>query len=195
MTDRVLPSKAILRAADLAASKLSWRDLEAAIDRGELERVAPGTYARIGLVDDDSASLASIALRKPSATICLTSALDRHDLTDAIPSRIDVAIPRGARPLKAPYSKISWHYFDADTFALGRDQVEITDDIFIGLYSAQRAIVDAFRLQHLIGADTANEALKRWLRKSGSQPSELLKMAKSFPKALPKLRNALEGLL
>lgn len=195
MTDRTLPSKAILRDADIAASKLSWRDLDAAIVRGELERIAPGTYARIELIDDDSASLASIALRRPSATICLTSALDRHDLTDTIPSQIDIAIPRGSRPLKAPYSKIAWHHFDADTFAIGRDQVEIIDDNFIGLYSAQRTIVDTFRLQHLIGADTANEALKRWLRMPGSQPSELLKMAKSFPKALPKLRSALEVLL
>ncbi len=195
MTGRQLPSKAILRATDFSVLRLSWRDVDQAIIKGEVERIAPGTYARTGLVDDDTASLASIALRKPTATICLLSALDRHDLTDAIPSRIDVAVPRGSRALSAPYSKISWHQFDTTTFSVGRERIEIVGGIFIGLYGMQRTIIDAFRLRHLIGADTANEALKRWLRFPGSQPAALLKMAASFPKALPQLRNSLEVLL
>jgi predicted transcriptional regulator of viral defense system len=195
MTDRQLPPKAILRDADFSAAKLSWRHVDEAITRGDVERIAPGTYARTGLVDDDNASLASIALRKPSATICLLSALDRHDLTDAIPSRIDIAVPRGSRALTAPFSRITWHHFDTSTFGVGREWVEIVDGIFIGLYGAQRTIIDAFRLRHLIGADTANEALKRWLRLPGSQPAVLLNMAANFPKALPQLRNSLEVLL
>jgi len=195
MTGRQLPPKAILRDADVLASQLSWRDLDDAMARGDLERIAPGTYARTGQVDDDTATLASIALRKPVATICLLSALDRHDLTDAIPTRIDVAVPRGSRALTAPYSRISWHHFDTSTFSVGREQVEVVDGIFIGLYGAQRTITDAFRLRHLVGGDVANEALKRWLRQPGSHPADLLKMAANFPKALPQLRRSLEVLL
>lgn len=195
MSDRQLPSKAILRDADFSASKLSWRDVDEAMARGEVERIAPGTYARTGQVDDDAASLASIALRKPSATICLLSALDRHDLTDAIPSRIDIAVPRRSRALAAPYSRITWHHFDDRTFNIGREQVEVVDGIFIGLYGANRTIIDVFRLRHIVGGDTANEALKRWLGQPGSHPAELLKMAANFPKALPQLRRSLEVLL
>jgi predicted transcriptional regulator of viral defense system len=195
MTDRQLPSKVILRDADFLGSQLSWRDIDEAMASGEVERIAPGTYARTGQVDDDTATLASIALRKPSATICLLSAFDRHDLTDAIPSSIDIAVPRGSRALTAPYSRITWHQFDARTFAIGRGQVEVMEGIVIGLYGAKRTIIDAFRLRHLVGGDIANEALKRWLRRPGSHPAELLKMAASFPKALPQLRKSLEVLL
>jgi len=195
MTTHRLPSQAIFRDADYPAAQFSWRDVDTAIANGDIERIAPGTYARPRQVDDDTATLASIALRKPPATLCLLSALDRHDLTDAIPSRLDVAVPRGSRALSAPYSKITWHRFDTRTFSIGRDQLEIVDGVFIGVYSAQRTIIDAFRLRYLIGADVANEALKRWLRLPGSQPAELLKMAASFPKALPQLRNSLEVLL
>lgn len=195
MTDRVLPSKAILRDADFSAAELSWRDVEKAIAEGRVERIAPGTYVRAGQADDDTASLASIALRKPLATICMLSALDRHDLTDAIPARIDIAVPRGSRALTAPYSRITWHQFDTRTFSIGREQVEVMDGISIGLYGAQRTIIDAFRLRHFVGGDTANEALKRWLRLPGSHPAELLKMAANFPNALPQLRNSLEVLL
>lgn len=195
MTDRQLPPRAILRGTDFADSALSWRDVGEAINRGDVQRIAPGTYARTGQIDDDTATLASITLRKPAATICLLSALDRHDLTDAIPSRIDIAVPRGSRALTAPYSRITWHQFDAKTFDIGRGRVEVVDGIFIGLYGAQRTVIDAFRLRHLIGGDIANEALKRWLRLPGSHPAELLKMAANFPKALPQLRNSLEVLL
>lgn len=57
----------------------------------------------------------------------------------------------------------------------------------IGIYSAPRSIIDASRLQHHEGIDLANEALKRWLRQGG-QPSELLRMARSFPHAQRALR-------
>ncbi len=195
MSNRTLPSSLILRNADVAAARLTWRDLDKGIARGEVERIAPGTYARTGAVDDDTAALAAIALRQPRATICLLSALDRHDLTDAIPSHIDIAIPRGSRPLTTLHSKLAWHHFDVDTFSTGREQLEIIEGIFLGLYGAERTIIDAFRLRHLIGADVANEALKRWLRIPGSQPADLLKMAAEFPKALPRLRTTLEILL
>jgi hypothetical protein len=65
----------------------------------------------------------------------------------------------------------------------------------IGLYSPERSIVDAFRLRHELGAEVANEALKRWLRRRGNQPAALLELARSFPKALPALRTTMEILL
>jgi hypothetical protein len=64
----------------------------------------------------------------------------------------------------------------------------------IGIYTAERSIIDAFRLRHLDGADLANEALKRWLRRGG-QPSDLLRIAKAFPRALTPLRQTMEILL
>jgi predicted transcriptional regulator of viral defense system len=195
MTERKLPTGPILRDADFAAAKLSWRDIESGILAGELERIAPGTYARPRLIDDDTAALASIALRKPEATICLLSALDRHDLTDAIPRDIDLAIPRGSRALRTSHSTIDWHQFDANTFTLGREHIEIADGITMGLYNAERTVVDAFRLQRLIGADIANTALKRWLHMPGSQPASLLSLASHFPHALPHIRAALQVLL
>ena len=185
----------ILRRRDLARAGTNWRYIDALLHEGAIERIAPGIYARSDIIDDDTATLASIAIRKPQATLALASALDRHDLTDAIPSHIDIALPRGSRTLKTPYSHIRWHSFDAATFEIGRETIELADGIRIGLYGAERTIIDAFRTRYKNGPEEANEALKRWLRRSGSQPSELLRMAKSFPKALPAIRSALEILL
>jgi hypothetical protein len=49
-------------------------------------------------------------------------------------------------------------------------------------------------MRHLDGADLANEALKRWLRRGGA-PSELLSLAWSFPRTQTVLRGTLAILL
>jgi hypothetical protein len=62
-------------------------------------------------------------------------------------------------------------------------------------YSAERTIIDLFRLSHDWGSDLGIEALKRWLRGRGNSPSALLEMARDFPKGRPALQNALDILL
>jgi predicted transcriptional regulator of viral defense system len=167
----------------------------ALIRAGEYEQIAPGTYLRPGVLDDTTAGWVSIACRKPAATICLLTALALHDLTDEIPRASDVALPRGERALSVAYIPVRWHSFDKATFDLGRGRRELVDGIAIGVYSPERTIVDAYRLRHELGSDLATEALKRWLRRRGSKPAELLAVAQAFPKALPGIRSALEILL
>ena len=170
---------------------LGARGLRSRLNSGQLIRVGRGVYRKADVSGDDD--LAQVATLSATATICLTSALAHHDLTDAIPVTIDIAVPRGswAPVTNAP---VTWHRFDPSTFDIGRTQLPLTDDLSIGLYDAERSIVDAFRLAHAEGSDQAITALKRWLR-LGGQPSLLLRTAASFPKALPRLHFALEVLL
>lgn len=174
------------------AAGLSHHRLYSLRDSGELEQVGRGLYRKAAaeLTDLD---LLEAAQRAPQATICLLSALARHDLTDAIPARHDLALPRDDwHPRLGPV--IQWHSFDRATFPLGRTMVAVDDTTSIGLYDAPRSIVDSYRLRNTVGSDVANEALRRWLRKGG-QPAKLITVAKAFPRAMPVLRNALEVLL
>lgn len=88
---------------------------------------------------------------------------------------------------------VRWRHFDAETFDIGRGRFDIGAGRSIGIYSAERSIIDALRMRHLEGADLADEALKRWLRTG--QPSELLGLARSFPRIQAALRETLEILL
>jgi predicted transcriptional regulator of viral defense system len=133
-------------------------------NEGRIIQIARGLYRKNTWYGDED--LAEISSASPQATIALRSALARHDLIDDIPEQLDIAIPRG-----------TW---DAGTE--------------IGIYSAPRSIIDAYRLHHLEGIDLANDALKRWLRQGG-QPSELLRMARAFPRAQRSLQQALSILL
>lgn len=179
--------------ADALARGLSDRALRELIDDHTLVRLGRGLYRRADAPPVDE-ELVEIALRAPAATLCLVTALARHELTDQIPDAVDVAIPRGARPPRAP-SSARWHRFDEATFALGRQEIQVDDGVTMGLYDAERCIVDAFRLRHLEGEELAIEALRRWLRRPGSVPSILLVKARAFPRAEPSLRAALRILL
>ena len=174
-----------------ALERISERQLRRLVRDGMVIALARGLYRKTDWLGDDD--LIEIAAKAPRATLCLRTALARHDLIDDIPAEIDVAIPRGSwTPDVIP--PVRWRHFDADTFEIGRGRLDISEDRGIGIYSAERSIIDAFRMRHIEGGDLAVEALKRWLRRGG-QPSELLGMARSFPRALPAIRGTLEILL
>ncbi len=163
-----------------------WRD------EGVLEVVGRGLFRRADAAAADL-DLVEIARRAPQATLCLTSALVRHGLSDAIPAVHDVAVPRGRRT-PVVVAPVAWHRFAPATFEVGRELMSVDEHTQIGLYSGERSIVDAFRLVADQGPELGNEALRRWLR-AGGKPAELLEIGAWFPRALPRLRSALEVLL
>ena len=183
---------ATFTAAQAQQSGLTRRGLTSLQQDGAIERVGRGVYRRSDapLVDED---LLQIAVKAHQPTLCLVSALTRHGLTDQIPAKYDVAVPRGEwQPVLS--ASVRWHKFDRATFDVGRTEITVDPEYKIGLYDAPRSIIDAFRLRHTIGTDVSNEALRRWLR-SGGRPAELLRYAKSFPHARPAILNALQILL
>ena len=172
---------------------LGRRELKALLDSGEIDRCARGVYSRTDAMSDDP-DLAAIALLAPRATICLTSALARHALIDAIPGSIDVALPRGTR-LPATRLPVTWHRFAASTYDIGRQTITV-DGHAIGLYDPMRCIVDSYRLRHREGHEQGLEALRNWLRWRGARPVALLAMAHAVdPRVESLLRRTLEILL
>jgi len=178
-----------LTAAEIGLSRTG---LYRAARTGRMERIARGLY----LPPDATAAdhdLLEAASRRDDATVCLTSALAHHDLTDTIPSALDIAIPRGAR-IPATDAPIDWHLFHAPTFDLGRTTITIPGStLTIGLYSPERSIADAFRLRHQLGYELGTEALREWLRRGG-KPARLIELATQLPRTRTPLLTALEHL-
>lgn len=175
------------------AAGLSAERLYRYRDEGHLEQLGRGLYRRANAAPADH-NLIEIAHRVPEGTLCLMSALARHGLTDDIPDRIDVAIPRGRR-IPALQSPANVHVFARDTFSLGRGIIGVGDGLTLGLYSAERSLVDMVRLRHREGAEIAWEALRRWLRRKGARPAALIEMARPFRGAEGAVRHALEFVL
>ncbi|HSZ13418.1 MAG TPA: hypothetical protein VK790_05225 [Solirubrobacteraceae bacterium] len=162
-------------------------------DAGAILALGGGVYRWADAPPADL-DLIEIAVRVPRAMLCLETALARHGLIDSIPAAIDIAIPRGkTRPaLKAP---CRLHQFDPQTFDVGRETLDIDARTSLGIYSAERSLVDIVRIRHLQGSDIAWEALRRWLRQPGASPAQLIETAKHFASAEQAIRKALEVLL
>jgi len=176
-------------AAEAQRGGVSRRTLERMLVTGAVERVGHGLYRRTDgePVDYD---LLEVAVKAHRPTLCLISALARHELTDIIPSVHDVAVPRGVwLPLVS--APVRWHKFDVATFDIGRDEVRIDGTYALGVYDAPRSIVDAYRLRYEVGPEVANEALRRWLRRGG-KPADLMRMTRDFRAARPAVLNALQ---
>jgi predicted transcriptional regulator of viral defense system len=167
--------------------------LYALLNDGVLERIGHGLYHRTDAEHPVDLDLAPAAKRAPRATLCLTSALAHHGLTDTIPHWIDLALPRGTR--KPRVENVRWHLFDVDTFDIGRSTIPVLGTPFsVGIYSPERTIADCFRLRDVTGYEIAIEALRNWLPRRGSNPVALLNIAQQLPRARTPVRDALNYL-
>lgn len=184
------PAFSYTHARQAGVSDRALRNLR---DRGLIEPLSRGLYLRSDTPPQDT-DLLQIAARAPEATLCLRSALARHQLIDEIPAEIDLALPRGRRT-PSTTAPVRWHRFARDSYDVGRETINLAPGLTVGIYTAERCIVDAFRLRHQEGPELAHEALKAWLRQRGTHPARLMATAASFPRAQAALRAALEILL
>lgn len=122
--------------------------------------------------------LVASSRRSPQGTVCLNSALSFWDLTDEIPAEVHLAGPRDSHRPVIDYPPVRVHVFAAGTFDLGREQVRLDSGEEIYIYSPERSVVDAVRMRGRVGTDVAYEALKRYLRRPGASPGNLLQLAR-----------------
>lgn len=160
------------------------------VQHGKIRPISRGLYMRGAerVIDLD---LAEIAAKTPTATICLTSALAEHGLTDAISKRIDIAIPRGTWAPKTT-AAVTWHRFDPGTFNWGKNEQPIPGtNLTIGIYSAERTLADLARHPKMDQTELV-EGIRRWLRQPGNHPSKLLKSSQKLPGARFHIQRILE---
>jgi predicted transcriptional regulator of viral defense system len=169
------------------------RRLKRLADDGIIEKIEHGLYRRTDTTVGDLA-LIEIVLLEREATLCLASALSHADLIDEIPSTIDIALKRGTRKPEASFP-ITWHWFSPRTFSIGRTPKDSESGLPIASYSPERSICDAYRMRYTQGAELGREALRNWIRRPGSHPTDLLEIASHFPKANSAIRRDLEILL
>lgn len=138
--------------------------------------------------------LAVVSARVPHGTICLNSALAYWDLTDEIPERVHIAVPRGARrpAIDEPMTKV--HTFDADTFEREREQARTDADEPFWIYSPARSVVDAMRMTRWVGQDVALHALRRYMDRRDSSSARVAELGRELGGG-PRLQPALEALV
>jgi predicted transcriptional regulator of viral defense system len=112
--------------------------------------------------------------------ICAVSAAAAHNLTDELPPRVQVAVPRGRHRPHISYPPVQVLSFDVATFELGLRHLEAAPGERVRIYDPARTVVDLMRLRHHTGEDLALTVLRRYLRTQGAEPATLLEYARAL---------------
>lgn len=156
------------------------RDLYRLRDDGDLVELSRGVFRQTDAPTPHWPDLLAVAYRAPVAIVCCVSALVVHDLTDEIPSAIQLAVPRPNRPPRIDYPPTEVFRFAEATFELGVSTAEAAPGEYVRVYSPERTVVDVMRLRHRLGESLAFGALRRYLRRGDARPSQLLAFAREL---------------
>ncbi len=163
-------------------------------DDGLLVGVSRGVWQRADADPSMHAEFAAVAARAPDATICLNSGLSYWDLSDELPASVHLAVARGSHWPKIDTPATTLHRFPAETFALERQARHTDASEPFWIYSAERCVVDAMRLQRQVGRDVALSALRRYMSRDGADPQSLIALARQLG-GERHMRQALEVIL
>ena len=148
------------RTKDLEKAGLTFRNLEALIAEGRVEKYSRGVYRLTDAEGDEHEGLALVSTAIPNGIVCLATALAFHGIGTQLPSGIWYAIDRKAhKPTRTDvatrlrivrFSGIMQTY-GVETHTLMGTKVRIT--------SPARTVVDCFRYRNTCTKAVAYEAL------------------------------------
>jgi len=144
---------------------------------GLLEKLGRGLYRLSDLPPLDYPDLVQVALRVPSAVICLISALSFHNLTNEIPHKVYIALPQSVRRPHIKYPPIDVVWLSEDSYESGIE-AHLLDGISVPIYGKAKTVTDCFKFRSKIGKDVALDALKEYVLLREFNVKELLDYAR-----------------
>src|SRR5258708_29190275 len=121
--DRLRGIGPVFRSKQAVAAGVSWRDLYALRDQGEIVELSRGLYQLAEAAGTSNVDFIAVCGRAPHGMICLNSALAYWDFSDEIPAQVHLAVESGSHRPIIDYPPTRVHVFHADTFGIGRLEV------------------------------------------------------------------------
>ncbi|MGH9248541.1 MAG: type IV toxin-antitoxin system AbiEi family antitoxin domain-containing protein [Acidimicrobiales bacterium] len=175
----------VFRSKEAVAAGVSWRDLYALRDEGDILELSRGLFQLADTAGIGNIDFVAVCARAPHGMIALNSALSYWDMTDEIPTMVHVAVPEGSHRPTIDHPPTRVHVFHAATFALGRVEVREAGVERFWITDRERTVVDAFRLRHLLGEDEAHRALRRYLAQPRPKLARLADLARGLRVSTP----------
>ena len=144
------------------------RDLYQWRDEGAIVELARGVFRRSDAALASYPDELAASRRAPRAVICCLSAAAIQDLTDEIPTRVQIAVADGDTPPHINYPPVQVFRFKPSTFGLGVTTFEAAPGEWVRIYEVARTVVDLIRLRRRFGEPVAYGALNRFLGMPGA---------------------------
>lgn len=170
----------VFRSKEAVAAGISWRDLYALRDEGDVLELSRGLFQLADTAGIGNIDFVAVCARGPHGMIALDSALSYWDLTDQIPAMVHLAVPEDSHRPTIDHPPTRVHVFRAATFALGRAEVREEGGERFWITDRERSVVDSFRLRHIVGEDEAHGALRRYLRQPRPKLARLAELARQL---------------
>lgn len=170
--------KGLVRMRDLRDAGIGPETVARLVREGAVTRVARGLYQLADSMPDTRRSLAEASALVPRGVICLTSALQFHELTLQMPSEVWIAIDRTGWKPKVEYPPIRFVRFSSRALKDGVKR-HLIDGIEVPIFEPAKTIVDCFRYRNKIGLDIALEGLREGLRTKRATPDQLWEFART----------------
>ena len=174
----LLGQRGLVRMSDLRDAGVRAETVARLVRDGTVVRVARGLYELADTIPDTRRSLAEASALVPKGVICLTSALQFHELTLHMPSAVWIAIDRTGWKPKVEYPPIRFVRFSGHALADGVKR-HIIEGIEVPIFEPAKSIVDCFRYRNKIGLDIALEGLREGPRCRRVTPDQLWEFARS----------------
>lgn len=161
------------------------------IRQNDLEQAAHGIYvSRDAWVD----GMYLLHLRCVQAVFSHESALFFHDLTDREPSPYSVSVQRGYSPTRLKADGITVYTVKKELYPIGITSAKTPFGHTVPTYDMERTICDLIRCRNDTEAQTFQDALKRYIKRTDKNLSTLMRYAAQF-RVEKVLRQYLEVLL
>jgi predicted transcriptional regulator of viral defense system len=167
----------MVRTAEAIKAGIHSRTLRQLCHEGVLEQVSRGIYRLASLSPISNPDLVTVAVRVPSAVVCLVSALAYHELTTQVPHAVSIALMKGAETPRLEHPPITVHRFTETSLNAGIEEHRI-DGVNVRIYSPEKTLADVFKFRHKIGMDVVLEAFKLYKARKTVNLGELLKYAR-----------------
>jgi predicted transcriptional regulator of viral defense system len=168
----LLRARGMLRLKDFVAEGIGPETLARLVREEAVARPARGLYQLPDTQVDAAHTLAEAAMLVPKGVVCLTSALQYHELTLQMPSAVWMAIGRAAWRPKIDYPPIRFVRFTGPALIEGVERHRI-ESVDVPITDPARTIVGCFRYRTKVGLDVAMEGLREGLRHRKCTPDQL----------------------
>jgi predicted transcriptional regulator of viral defense system len=181
----MLKQQGMARLSEFSKAGVTAATVSRMKQKGLIVQLGRGLYQLPDASTDANHSLAEAAKLVPKGVICLTSALAFYELTDAIPSRVWMAIgPKDRRP-RADDPPLQFVRFGQKVLNAGIREHRI-EGVRVRIYSPAKTVVDLFRYrrsagkryQKSPGLNLALEGLREALRQRKATAAEIARYAR-----------------
>jgi predicted transcriptional regulator of viral defense system len=146
----LLKQRGMARLSEFTKAGITAATVSRMKEKGLIVQLSRGLYQLPDAPIDANHSLAEAAKLVPKGVVCLTSASAFHELTDAIPARVWMAIgPKDRRP-RSENLPLQFVRFGEKVLASGIEEHRI-EGVRVRVYNPAKTVVDLFRYRRRAG--------------------------------------------